>query len=203
MNSEKNADILLKVIDDRCRKILNKSNVSTKIAAKVLEVTANNDKAIISISGDNNKFKLLNKTGEILKTGDNVFVENINGDLTNGFISEKFGSSNASKDLCLAFQDTNANNGALVSLPNADFYQMLTFEIIGNGYSTSMPFSTHIQGYHFQSLGYFVNCKQQNTSGTLPQCKFMIKNNKVALWIPNPRAIHLFDNKMLSCIWCL
>lgn len=87
------------------------------------------------------------------------------------------------KPLCIYM---NQNQGILVSLPDAGLIKMMTFDIIGNGYGTSMPFATHIQGYHFNALGYFVHCKQQNTSGTLRQCKFMIKNNKIALWIPFP-----------------
>lgn len=90
----------------------------------------------------------------------------------------------------------DGTKGICIYLPNADFYQMLTFEITGNGYGTSMPFSTHIQGYHFENLGDFYQCKQQNTSGTLPQCKFMIKNNKIALWIPNPG---LYTSLVIKC----
>lgn len=97
------------------------------------------------------------------------------------------------KPLCIYMQQ---NQGICIYLPNADFYQMLTFEIIGNGYGTSMPFSTHIQGYHFQALGDFYQCKQQNTSGTLPQCKLMIKDNKIVLWIPPPG---LYTSLVINC----
>lgn len=87
--------------------------------------------------------------------------------------------------------------GILVSLPDAHFYDMITFDIIGNGYGTSAPFSTHIQGYHYTPLGNFLNCRQQNTSSNLPQCKFMIKDNKIALWIPYTRYVYLFNYKLL------
>lgn len=125
-------------------------------------------------------------------------VNNLNNSSTTDALSANQGKILANKinEIEPLFICKDNTKGILVYLPNADFYQMLTFEIIGNGYGTSMPFSTHIQGYHFQTLGDFYQCKQQNTSGILPQCKFMIKNNKVALWIPNPG---LYTSLVIKC----
>lgn len=92
MDSEKNADILLNIIDQRCKKVLKKSNIVSKMAGRVVEVSPDNTKASVKFADDNNVFGLLNKTGEKLSVGDNVFVESIKDDLTNGFISEKFGT---------------------------------------------------------------------------------------------------------------
>lgn len=198
MDSEKNADILLNIIDQRCKKVLKKSNIVSKMAGRVVEVSPDNTKASVKFADDNNVFGLLNKTGEKLSVGDNVFVESIKDDLTNGFISERFGTSVIQKEVEPSYvYITGEYAGILVSLPDAHFYDMITFDIIGNGYGTSAPFSTHIQGYHYTPLGNFLHCKQQNTSSNLPQCKFMIKDNKIALWIPYTRFIYFFNYKLL------
>lgn len=91
MDNQRNAEILLNIIDQRCKKILKQSNVISKIVGKIVEVSPDNTKASVKFAGDNNVFGLLNKTGEKLNIGDNVFVESIKDNLTNGFISEKFG----------------------------------------------------------------------------------------------------------------
>jgi len=75
--------------------------------------------------------------------------------------------------------------GMLIKLPNAGFYKMIMIKIIGNGYGGN-PIDTIIQAYHYESLGYFINCKQHNNSGSLPTCKFMIIDNVIGLWIPTP-----------------
>lgn len=69
-------------------------------------------------------------------------------------------------------------------MPDAGAYKQMTFDIIGSGYSVGNPVSTHIQGYHYTPIGTFLHCKQQNISGDLAACKFMIVDNKIALWIP-------------------
>lgn len=76
-------------------------------------------------------------------------------------------------------------NGVLVKLPNASLYKMMMIKIIGNGYGGN-PIDTIIQGYHYESVGYFINCKQHNNSGSLSQCKFMIIDGVIGLWIPTP-----------------
>lgn len=75
--------------------------------------------------------------------------------------------------------------GMLIKLPNAGLYKMIMIKIIGNGYGGS-PIDTIIQGYHYESIGYFINCKQHNNSGSLPMCKFMIVDGVIGLWIPTP-----------------
>ena len=77
------------------------------------------------------------------------------------------------------------SRGILLKLSNASLYKMIMIKIIGNGYGGN-PIDTIIQGYHYESIGYFINCKQHNNSGSLPQCKFMIIDGVIGLWIPTP-----------------
>lgn len=116
--------------------------------------------------------------------GNNYF--NINGAIY------KYGQQYMN-ELCIYM---NQNQGILVSLPDAGLFKMMTFNIIGNGYGSSNPISSHIQGYHFQPLGYLIQCKQHNTSGNLPICKFLIKDNKIALWIP---SIGSYTSLIITC----
>ena len=132
-----------------------------KLSSTTFTQTVKEGEPIFDFGKDKNGNNYLNINGEIYKYGQQYMKQ-------------------------LSIYVNPNNQGILVSLPDANLFKMMTFDIIGNGYATSMPLSTHIQGYHFQSLGYFIHCKQQNTSGTLPQCKFMIKDNKIALWIPPP-----------------
>lgn len=86
------------------------------------------------------------------------------------------------KTLIVYMQDYT---GLLVKLPNASLYKMMIIKIIGNGYGNN-PVDTIIQGYHYESIGYFINCKQHNNSGNLPTCHFLIIDGVIALWIPTP-----------------
>ena len=87
-----NSDILIDIINDCVNKQIKKSNIPTKIIGRVMSVSDNGEEANVSIAGDDTIVTLLNKTGEVLKVGDNVFIESVNGNLTNGFISERFGN---------------------------------------------------------------------------------------------------------------
>lgn len=78
-------------------------------------------------------------------------------------------------------QDTNG--GALITFDNAKLYNMMQVKLWGNGYG-DIPIDTIIQGYHYQSLGNFINCKQHNNSANLGACKWKIVNGKIALWVP-------------------
>ena len=78
-------------------------------------------------------------------------------------------------------QDTNG--GALITFDNAKLYNMMQIKLWGNGYG-DIPIDTIIQGYHYQSLGNFVHCKQHNNSANLGACKWKIVNGKIALWVP-------------------
>ena len=78
-------------------------------------------------------------------------------------------------------QDTNG--GALITFDNAKLYNMIQVKLWGNGYG-DIPIDTIIQGYHYQSLGNFVHCKQHNNSANLGACKWKIVNGKIALWVP-------------------
>ena len=75
--------------------------------------------------------------------------------------------------------------GLLIKLPNASLYKMMMIKIIGNGYGAS-PVDVIIQGYHYDRIGNFINCKQHNNSGSLAACKFLIMDGVICLWIPSP-----------------
>lgn len=76
--------------------------------------------------------------------------------------------------------------GVLVKFKDASLFRMITVRITGNSYGNNKPIDTIIQGYHFNSLGNFINCSQYNTGGNLPQCTFMIYDGVICLWIPTP-----------------
>lgn len=77
----------------------------------------------------------------------------------------------------------DTNGGALITFDNAKLYNMIQVKLWGNGYG-DIPIDTIIQGYHYQSLGNFVHCKQHNNSANLGACKWKIVNGKIALWVP-------------------
>lgn len=87
------SDVLLGIIDDRCRKALKEANIPSKIVGTVVKVDSKNKKIDVKIAGYDTVFTLLNKSGEILSEGDNVFVESVKDNLTNGYISERFGEA--------------------------------------------------------------------------------------------------------------
>lgn len=86
MNS---SDELIKIIDSRIEKFFQNKNISIEYSGKVISVSGNY--ATVKISGYDTEFRFLNKTGEILNSGDSVYVKAIGGKLTNGIISYKFG----------------------------------------------------------------------------------------------------------------
>lgn len=86
-----NSEALLKVIDECVNKKINKSSIPNKIIGVVESVGNRSKNAKVNISGFDTSFTLVNKSGESLSVGDNVFIESIGSNLTNGFISEKFG----------------------------------------------------------------------------------------------------------------
>lgn len=77
----------------------------------------------------------------------------------------------------------DTNGGALITFDNAKLYNMIQVKLWGNGYG-DIPIDTIIQGYHYQSLGNFINSKQHNNSANLGACKWKIVNGKIALWVP-------------------
>lgn len=79
---------LIKIIDSRVESKLSKT--STKFPAKVVSVLSSSQ-SVVKLSNDDKEITFLNKTGEVLSVGDSVFIETIDGDLTGGFISERFG----------------------------------------------------------------------------------------------------------------
>lgn len=102
---------------------------------------------------------------------------------SSGIVHEKQLLSDILSNKQIAY--VSSYGGMLIKLPNASLYKMIMIKIIGNGYGGN-PIDTIIQGYHYESIGYFINCKQHNNSGSLPTCKFMILDGVIALWIPTP-----------------
>lgn len=82
----------LKLIDERIAAYIknNNSNIVYKYPAVVTGFDG--DKVTVKIPGhDDCEFRFLNKSNVVLNKNDSVFVEAVGANLTNGFISEKFG----------------------------------------------------------------------------------------------------------------
>lgn len=80
---------LISIIDTRINKVIRNNKISAKYSATVVDVGPN-DVGVV-ISGDDKVMRFLNQSGSSLSNGDNVYVEAIGGDLTNGVITNKFG----------------------------------------------------------------------------------------------------------------
>ena len=80
---------------------------------KVVSVESDNKKAEVKVIGSGT-MNLLNKSGEILCTGDSVLVYAINGDLSNAVILLRYGKSNANTNI------SDANPQAKSVVPTAD-----------------------------------------------------------------------------------
>ena len=81
---------LIKIIDERIEKKL----AQTNFVGIVVGVSSDNATITVTIAGYDTRFTFPNKTGEALSVGDGVKIECNNGQLTGGYISEKFGKSN-------------------------------------------------------------------------------------------------------------
>lgn len=113
-----NSDILINIINECIEKVLQKSNIPTKTMGNVTYVTGDNSKATVKIGGFDTTFELINKSGEYLSVGDSVFVESIGGNLTNGFISERFSTG---YDKPLKFPaDKYISSGGAINMNNSD-----------------------------------------------------------------------------------
>lgn len=75
------------------------------------------------------------------------------------------------------------SGGALITFDNANLYNMMQVRLWGNGYGAN-PVDTIVQGYHYEYVGNFIQCKQHNNSADLGACKWKIINGKIALWVP-------------------
>lgn len=84
---------LIKIIDERIEKKLAQTNFVTKYVGIVVDVSSDNATITVIIAGYDTHFTFPNKTGEVLSVGDGVKIECNNGQLTGGYISEKFGKS--------------------------------------------------------------------------------------------------------------
>ena len=81
---------LLKIIQTEVQRAMSKMpHVVYKYPAKVTAVSGS--RITVVISGYDTSYTFLNKTNVSLSVGNYVFVEAVSNDLTNGFISEKFG----------------------------------------------------------------------------------------------------------------
>ena len=112
-----NSDILINVINECVEKALQKSNIPTKTMGTVTSVTEDNTKATVKIGGFDSVFELINKSGEVLSEGDSVFVESIGGNLTNGFISERFGIG---RNILNAPNNRYIGAGGAINMNNSD-----------------------------------------------------------------------------------
>lgn len=84
---------LIKIIDERIEKKLSKSNFITKFTGIVTEVSGDNRNLKVKLAGTDTIFSFLNKTGEKVSVGEGVKIESIGGNLSAGFVSERFGKS--------------------------------------------------------------------------------------------------------------
>lgn len=83
------SDWLLKLIDSRVEKILRTKGYTINYVGTVVSVVSSK-KSVVKIAGFDTEFTLLNKSNETLYKDDNVIIECIGGNLSNGFISHKF-----------------------------------------------------------------------------------------------------------------
>lgn len=88
---------LIKIIDERIEKKLSKSNFVTKYVGIVTAVSSDNQTITVKIAGYDTIFTFPNKTGDVIKVNECVKIECNNGNLTGGYISEKFGKNNLTR----------------------------------------------------------------------------------------------------------
>jgi len=81
----------VKLVTEIVRKELSKQKIPRMYPATVHDVSIDNRYATVKIAGFDTEFSFPNKTGETLTIGKNVYVEAINGDLSNAVISYTFG----------------------------------------------------------------------------------------------------------------
>jgi len=82
---------LLKTIDDRTKKNI-PEDIVRRISMVVTSVV-DDAKAKVKIIGYDSEYTLLNKSGFVLSSGDNVVVESASKDLNNGLIVFRFGEN--------------------------------------------------------------------------------------------------------------
>ena len=94
-DTSKLGDKLIKIIDERIRKALAGSGLVKKYTGIATAVNAENTIITTQIAGYDTEFEFLNKSGETIAIGEGVKVEVDSSGLTGGYISERFGLSNA------------------------------------------------------------------------------------------------------------
>ena len=88
---------LIKIIDERIEKKLAQTNFVTKYVGIVTSVSSDNQIITVKIAGYDTIFTFPNKTGDVIKVNECVKIECSNGNLTGGYISEKFGKNNLTR----------------------------------------------------------------------------------------------------------
>lgn len=85
MNNYKDADALLRIIDERIAAALNRSGFVRRELALVKEVNDNKLGVVLmrDISNQPSVMTVINKTGETCAVGDAVYVEDSNGVIVN------------------------------------------------------------------------------------------------------------------------
>ncbi len=114
---EKLIGVIKKVVNDMMPK-------KTKYPGTITAVSASGKRADVRLAGTDQIFNFLNKTHETISVGDNVMVTAIDGNLSNGYISLRFGEA---RELIAAIidEETAGNGGKLSSdhshLTNLDY----------------------------------------------------------------------------------
>lgn len=178
------SDVLLGIIDDRCKKALKEANIPSKIVGTVVKVDSKNKKIDVKIAGYDTVFTLLNKSGEILSEGDNVFVESIKDNLTNGYISERFGeavwASGASQDLSSYLQKNGDGKDVTVTYTESSSLSNITSgEKLSTMFGKIKKWFTNLKTVAFTgSYNDLIDKPEISTSGTLDT------NNSSSLNVP-------------------
>lgn len=178
------SDVLLGIIDDRCKKALKEANIPSKIVGTVVKVDSKNKKIDVKIAGYDTVFTLLNKSGEILSEGDNVFVESVKDNLTNGYISERFGeavwASGASQDLSSYLQKNGDGKDVTVTYTESSSLSNITSgEKLSTMFGKIKKWFTNLKTVAFTgSYNDLIDKPEISTSGTLDT------NNSSSLNVP-------------------
>lgn len=84
-------DIVRRISNSECRKIMNSANLSSNYFATILSVNDDTTYNVLLAGGDTPYTHIINKSGESLNIGDIVIIEAINGNVGNGYIKIKQG----------------------------------------------------------------------------------------------------------------
>lgn len=95
MNNKKDISALIDIIDRRIRKILKEQNLCYRYVGKVTSIKdTGNPNAIVGIkllgfaSETDAEYNITNGSSSILKVGDTVYIDTINGKMNSGIITQ-------------------------------------------------------------------------------------------------------------------